>query len=116
MVTHRWWSNKFCKRACKDAYLHEVALGRDKIRRPHGFLQGGWFQSFWSGHPIAQWKRRFFFFLRIARQAQGTPEALNRSCTKRKLRQRSWGPSAQFLDGCPFCTHLRQKIGASVTS
>jgi hypothetical protein len=30
LVTHRWWSNKFCKRACKDAYLHEVALGRDK--------------------------------------------------------------------------------------
>jgi hypothetical protein len=45
MVTHRWWSNKFCKRACKDAYLHEVALGRDKIRRPYGFLQGGWFSK-----------------------------------------------------------------------
>ena len=23
MVTHRWWSNKFCKRTCKNAYLRE---------------------------------------------------------------------------------------------
>jgi hypothetical protein len=23
MVTHRWWGNKFCKRTCKNAYLHE---------------------------------------------------------------------------------------------
>src|SRR6266481_984262 len=33
MVTHRWWTNKFCKRTCKDAYLREVTLGRDIIRR-----------------------------------------------------------------------------------
>jgi hypothetical protein len=33
MVTHRWWGNKFCKRTCKDAYLREVMLGRDAIRR-----------------------------------------------------------------------------------
>jgi hypothetical protein len=32
MVTHRWWGIKFCKRTCKDAYLRELALGRDKIR------------------------------------------------------------------------------------
>ena len=33
MVTHRWWGIKFCKGTCKDAYLRELALGRDKIRR-----------------------------------------------------------------------------------
>jgi hypothetical protein len=33
MVTHRWWGNKFCKRTCKDAYLREVMLDRDIIRR-----------------------------------------------------------------------------------
>jgi hypothetical protein len=42
MVTHRWWGNKFCKRTCKDAYLRELALGRDKIRRWYGFFRGGW--------------------------------------------------------------------------
>jgi len=31
MVTHRWWGNRFCRRTCKDAYLHEVALGRDRL-------------------------------------------------------------------------------------
>ena len=30
LVTHRWLRAKFCKRACKDAYLRELALGRDK--------------------------------------------------------------------------------------
>ena len=33
MVTHRWWGNKFCKRKCKEAYLREVMLDRDTIRR-----------------------------------------------------------------------------------
>jgi hypothetical protein len=33
MVTHRWWGGKFCKRTCKDAYLREVTLDRDTIRR-----------------------------------------------------------------------------------
>jgi hypothetical protein len=33
MVTHRWWGNKFCKRTCRDAYLREVSLDRDIIRR-----------------------------------------------------------------------------------
>ena len=42
MVTHRWWGNKFCKRACKNAYLRELALGRDKIRRWFGFPRAGW--------------------------------------------------------------------------
>jgi len=23
MVTHRWWGNKFCKRACKNAHRRE---------------------------------------------------------------------------------------------
>jgi len=31
-------SNKLCKLRCKDAYLRELALGRDQIRRPYGFL------------------------------------------------------------------------------
>ena len=33
LVTHRWWGNKFCKRMCRDNYVHEVALGRDPMRR-----------------------------------------------------------------------------------
>ncbi len=37
MVTHRWWGNKFCKRTCKHAYLRELALDRDRIRRWYGF-------------------------------------------------------------------------------
>jgi hypothetical protein len=36
MVTHRWWVSKFCKRTCKDSYLHEVTLDRDTIRRRFG--------------------------------------------------------------------------------
>jgi hypothetical protein len=44
MVSHRWWGNKFCKTTCKDAYLREFALGRDKIRRWYGFVPGGWFR------------------------------------------------------------------------
>src|ERR1700747_426630 len=35
-VAHRWWGDKFCKRTCKNAYLCELALGRDKIRRWYG--------------------------------------------------------------------------------
>jgi hypothetical protein len=35
-VTH-WLRAKFCKKACKDAYLRELALGRDKIRRWYGW-------------------------------------------------------------------------------
>ena len=41
MVTHRWWGNKFCKRTCKNAYLSELALGRDKICSWFGFVRGG---------------------------------------------------------------------------
>lgn len=40
MVTHRWWGSKFCKRTCKDAYLRELALGRDRIGRWLGALRG----------------------------------------------------------------------------
>ena len=43
MVTHRWWGIKFCKKTCKDAYLRELALGRDKIRRWYGFGRRRWF-------------------------------------------------------------------------
>ena len=32
MVTHRWWGGKFCKRACKNAYL------RENDRTPSGWL------------------------------------------------------------------------------
>src|SRR5262249_34689538 len=35
-VTHRWWGSKFCKRTCKDAYLRDVTLDRDTIRRWFG--------------------------------------------------------------------------------
>jgi hypothetical protein len=39
MVTHRWWGHKFCKRACKDAYRREVALGREAIERRLGIAR-----------------------------------------------------------------------------
>ena len=41
MVTHRWWGSKFCKRICKDAFLREVALGRDRVLGWYGFPRGG---------------------------------------------------------------------------
>ena len=31
LVTHRWWGSRFCRRTCKDAYLREVAFGRDRL-------------------------------------------------------------------------------------
>jgi hypothetical protein len=37
MVTHRWWGSKFCKRTCKEAYVREVTLDRDTIRRWFGY-------------------------------------------------------------------------------
>lgn len=43
MVTYRWWGSKFCRRICKEAYLREVALGRDRIIRSYGFLRDSWF-------------------------------------------------------------------------
>jgi hypothetical protein len=39
LVTHRWWGNKFCKKVCKDAYLREIVLDRDAIRRWFGFTR-----------------------------------------------------------------------------
>jgi hypothetical protein len=39
MVTYRWWSNKFCKKRCKDAFLREVAVGREKILCWYGLLR-----------------------------------------------------------------------------
>ena len=50
MVTCWWWGRKFCKRSCKDAYLREVALGRDKILCWHGFLRGGMISNFSPSH------------------------------------------------------------------
>jgi hypothetical protein len=41
LLTHRWWSNKFCKKKCKDAHLRELAFRRDQIRRWYGFLSQG---------------------------------------------------------------------------
>jgi hypothetical protein len=55
MVTHRWWGNKFCKRTCKGAYLRELALGRDKIRRRYAFFRGGWLSR---AAPCRQMKTR----------------------------------------------------------
>lgn len=40
MVTYRWWGNRFCKRQCKDTFLREVALGRDRIPGWYAFLCG----------------------------------------------------------------------------
>jgi hypothetical protein len=51
MVTHRWWGNKFCKRTCKDEYLRELALGRDKICRWFGFLPWGRFVNLHEQRP-----------------------------------------------------------------
>jgi hypothetical protein len=39
LVTHRWWGNKFCKKACKEAYVREILLDRDAIRRWFGFTR-----------------------------------------------------------------------------
>ena len=39
LVTHRWWGNKFCKKVCKDAYVREIGLDRDAIRRWFGFTR-----------------------------------------------------------------------------
>jgi len=53
MVTHRWWGNKFCKRTCKDAYLREVTLDRDIIRRWFSLpSQRGTFKLFSPLAPI----------------------------------------------------------------
>jgi hypothetical protein len=38
LVTYRWWSSKFCKIKCKDAYLRELAPARDQLHRRYGFL------------------------------------------------------------------------------
>ena len=39
MVTHHWWSNKFCKAVCKDAYLCEVKPGQSSFRRWFGLTR-----------------------------------------------------------------------------
>ncbi len=39
LVTHRWWGNKFCKKVCKEAYVGEIWLDRDAIRRWFGFTR-----------------------------------------------------------------------------
>jgi hypothetical protein len=39
LVTHRWWGNKFCKKVCKDAYVREIVLDRDAIRRWLGVVR-----------------------------------------------------------------------------
>jgi hypothetical protein len=36
LVTHRWLRAKFCRRTCKDAYLRELALRRDRIQKMKG--------------------------------------------------------------------------------
>jgi len=37
LIMHRWWANKFCKKVCGDAHVHEIVLDRDAIRRWFGF-------------------------------------------------------------------------------
>jgi hypothetical protein len=39
MVTYRWWGHRFCKRTCKDTFLRQVAIGRDKVLCWYGFLR-----------------------------------------------------------------------------
>ena len=51
LLTHRWWSNKFCKKKCKDAHLRELAFRRDQIRRWYGFLSQG-------GSRLPSWPRQ----------------------------------------------------------
>ena len=36
MATHCWWTTSFCRRWCRDAYLHEIALDRAAITRWFG--------------------------------------------------------------------------------
>ena len=40
LVIYRWWGARFCKRTCKDAHLHDVMLGQDKVLCWYGFLRG----------------------------------------------------------------------------
>ena len=53
MVTHRWWGIKFCKKTCNDAFLRELVLGRDKIRRWYGFTRRRWFPLRSATAPMA---------------------------------------------------------------
>jgi hypothetical protein len=39
LVTHRWWGNKFCKKVCREAYVREILLDQDVIRRWFGFTR-----------------------------------------------------------------------------
>ena len=38
LVTHRWWGNKFCKRACKAAYIRNVGFARYRSLVRHSAL------------------------------------------------------------------------------
>jgi hypothetical protein len=31
LVRHRWWGARFYRRRCKDGYLREILLARDKV-------------------------------------------------------------------------------------
>ena len=41
MVTHRWWGNKFCKRACKNAHRRENHHTQSDWVIPRFFFAGG---------------------------------------------------------------------------
>jgi hypothetical protein len=33
LVRHRWWGSRFCKRSCREQYLRELALDRERLTR-----------------------------------------------------------------------------------
>jgi hypothetical protein len=41
MVTHRWWGDKFCKKACKNTYLRENHHALSAWVIPQFFFAGG---------------------------------------------------------------------------
>jgi hypothetical protein len=41
VIIHRYWSLRFCRRACKDTYLESLARDREQLRRWCGYLASG---------------------------------------------------------------------------
>jgi hypothetical protein len=74
MVTHRWWGNKSCKKTCKDAYLRELALGRDNLSLvrlpPRGTVSN--FSPPPPNNPRAR-LRRLSFLHQLRKQRQESP-------------------------------------------
>src|SRR6266481_8427073 len=53
MVTHRWWTNKFCKRTCKNAYLRENHHTLSGWVIPRFLAFAGDARPAWTGHSAA---------------------------------------------------------------